>query len=323
MSMIGGFDFNNIVDYDNTGEVVEPAEKYIPQDEAEDNFDDNPFPFDNEEEMVEEDSFEDEEEVSEFGSTLEEVASNFDVIPEDVEFVIHGEKVSKKDIADIVHKSKELTEAYSGFTDYVSSLSEVELRVQTYLSASMTETETRLRQIEQMLEHPEQLTGGELQKAYIAQRDLRKRQTQLEENASNVRKAEEERRSQIDIIKIRQTNAALNGTVPGYKGINTLKELAGWAQQQGMDEQSLRASMSPEFIKVLMDAKLYREKIGGKRQAAERRPQKSAPAPSAQRSLSSKPKAKRSALNDHQKHRAYDAAMKAGDATAAFAFIKD
>lgn len=322
MSMVQEFSFMDIVDEDTNTTEVNPTTKYLDNDDAGyDDYEgeDDGMDFLRDEEDVVEDEVE--EESSEFGSTLEEVASNFDTIPEDVEFVIHGEKVSKRDIADIVHRTKELNEAYTGFSDYVSNLSEVEMRVQTYLSASMTETETRLRQIEQMLEHPEQLTGGELQKAYIAQRDLRKRQSQLEENASNVRRAEEERRQQIDIVKIRQTNAALNGVVPGYKGMNTLKELAGWAQEQGVNEQALRSAMSPEFVKLLMDAKMYREKVGGKRQVREAA-QKRVAAP-AQRSISSKPKAKKSAIGDAQRQRGYDAAMKAGDSTAAFAFLVD
>lgn len=317
-NMIREFNFMDIVD-DDTPTQESKAERYLQGDEydpaAEEDDDDWGGV---EHEWAEGDEDDDVEEEGGFGSTLEEVASNFDTISDDVEFVIHGEKVTKADIASVVRDRADLKEAREGIEAYVGNLGEVEMRISSYLQASMTETETRLRQVEAMLERPESLTPSEVQKALVAQRDLRARQGQLEANASQVRAAEEERRGALDMMKINQTNAVLRTSVPGYKGMETLREVAIWAQAEGIDESALRGGMSPALIKALMDAKLYREKVGGKKQIREAAAKRTAP-----KSVSAKPKSRPSVIKESNKTRAYERAMASGDTSSAFNFLVD
>lgn len=307
------FDFN-MIDADDSSGVDEQAQRYL-EPELPEEGDEEEWGYSNEEEST--------EEVDEESglASIDDLAQNFDTLPEDVAFTINGEAVSKKEIAEIVKTRSDLKEASEGLSDYVSNLSEVEMRVQSYLAASMSETETRLRQIEQMLNQPERMTPTELQKAYIAQRDLRARQTVLEQNAANVRDEEIQRRQAVNMMKINQTNAQLKASVPGWKGKDSLREVASWAQQQGLKEDSLVEAMSPEFIKILMDAKMYREKVSGKKAIVEKARAK----PAAQKSVSSKPKSSnlRGAVGERQRAAAYDKAMKAGDSSAAFNFLMD
>ncbi|MGL5964498.1 MAG: hypothetical protein ACRCZ2_08940 [Fusobacteriaceae bacterium] len=317
--MIREFNFMDIVEDDGPGRTA--ADLYLDP-EVDENADDGwdgekPEWLDDENFDLGEEEANEEEEENSFGSTLEEIASNFDTIDDDTEFTIHGETITKADIASVVRDRADLKEAREGIEAYVGNLGEVEMRISTYLQASMTETETRLRQVELMLERPETMTPTEVQKALVAQRDLRARQGQLEQNAAQVRGAEEERRQQLDLMKINQTNATLRASLPDYKGIQTLKEVATWAQKEGIPEADLRASMSPAMIRALMDAKLYREKVGGKKQIREAAAKRVAP-----KSVSAKPKS-RGAIKESNNSRAYEKAMKAGDTSSAFNFLTD
>lgn len=316
LDMISQFDFNDIVD-ENTS-VSQTADAYLSEDKHDggnDEFDfEEEFGFDDEEGF--EDDVEEDDNVG--SSSLQEIAESFDSIDDDIEFTIHGEKVTKADIAEVVRTRADMKEAHEGLTAYVSNLSEVEMRVNTYLSASMTETETRLRQVEGMLDRPENMTPTELQRALIAKKDLMARQTQLEQNAQKIRSAEEERRQAIDLMKIRQTDATLKMSVPGYKGVQTLQEIASWAQKEGIDEAALRNGMSPALIKALMDAKSYREKVGGKKQIREAAQKRVAP-----RSTSSRQKSKSPTVSRGNTQKAYEKAMASGDSATAFAFLTD
>lgn len=305
------FDFSLIED-DNVSNA--PTKEVVEKEEAD---------WLNEEYDEEEsgDEFEDEEEFEEEEDNADSIdlSSQFDEIDDEAEFNIGGETITKAEIADVVRTRAELKEAHEGISSYVNNLSEVEMRISTYLNASMTETETRLRQIDNMLQAPERLTPTEVQKALVAKRDLQARQTQLEANAAQVRAAEEERRQQLDLLKIRQTDSELKARVPGYRGIETLKEIAVWAQKEGIDESALRQSMSPALIKALMDAKTYREKVGGKKAIRENAQKRT----SAPRSVSSKPKQRKVSTSSTSKSKAYDRAMNSGNTSAAFAFLED
>lgn len=310
LDMIAQFDFSQIDD--GEPQVKEPSQSPVVEDKPEWLFDEQDDDYEGEDEVYDEDVEDEEVEEAEEGH----FSTDFDSIDDDVEFKIGGESITKAEIADVVKTRADLKEAHEGISSYVHNLSEVEMRISTYLNASMSETETRLRQVESMLEAPEKLTPSEVQKALIAKRDLMVRQNQLEDNARQIRAAEEERRQQLDLMKIRNTDAELKAKVPGYRGIETLKEVALWAQKEGIDEASLRQSMSPALIKALMDAKVYREKIGGKRVIREAASRKAAP-----KSVSSKPKPR--TVGSVNKMKAFERASKAGDSAAMFSLLED
>lgn len=306
VAALRGSDSDNSYDFDEEDKVYDPA--------AEEDDDG----YDPEDPLGETKRGQDHEVV--VNEVLNELANEFDEIDDNFQFTIQGEKVSKADLVEVVRTKNELKEAYQGISDYVANLSEVEMRVQTYLQASMTETETRLRQIEKMLDQPEKMTPTELQKAYIAQRDLRQRQAALEQNAQKVRAEEEQRRQSINMMKINQTDVQLRASVPGYQGMKTLREVAQWAQQNGLSEQSMLEAMSPEFVKILMDAKVYREKVSGKRGIAEKA---TARAP---KSMSVKAKTTasvKSAMGHRKKTASFEKAMRDGDMSAAFNMLED
>lgn len=318
MNQIHEFSFADIVEDDA------PASKSSAMGNVEQEWDETPewLRDESEEDGEFEEEFEGEVESEEdedtFGSTLEEVASNFDTIDDSVEFTIGGEKVTKADIAEVVRDRADLREAREGLNSYISNLSEVELRISTYIQASMTETETRLRQVELMLENPDRMTPSDIQKALVAKKDLTARQVQLEQNASKVRAEEEQRRQQLDLVKINQTNAELRASLPGYKGIQTLQEVATWAQKEGIGEDALRSGMSPALIKALLDAKTYREKTSGKKAIRANVEKRMAP-----KSTSSKAKPRSSAISASSRQKAYERAQAAGDISAMFNLLED
>lgn len=321
---MNAFNFDDIIDYEDDNTPAAPRSPRVPRG-SNDAGNDTGFDLgmlDGDEEFDEEfdGEYEDEEQDDaprDLHSVISEVANEFDSIDDEFEFTIGGEKIAKRDIAEVVRTRAEMKEAYEGLSGYVNNLSETEMRINTYLQASMTETETRLRQVEQMLQRPEAMTPSEVQKALVAKRDLTARQSQLEANAAQIRGAEEERRQQLDIMKIRQTDATLKTSVPGYKGIQTMKEISTWAQKEGISEADIRASMSPAMMKMMMDAKLYREKVGGKKTIREAAAKRTNTAPK------SAPAKQRSRVaNATSNAKAYERAMKSGDAATAFLFVE-
>lgn len=256
-------------------------------------------------------------------TNVAEFAEKFEDIPDDVEFVIDGNKVTKADLAQSVRNKVELDEARNGLSTYIQNLSATEAKIQDYIKLSVSETENRLTAINQMLARPESLSPSDLQKAFVAKRDLEARYAALEQNVSGLRQAEAERKEQVAIAKIRQADVALRGT-PGYSGMNTIRDIAAFGESNGLSSELLMEGMSPSLIRLLMDAKMYREKVGGGKDRIKAAVSGKKQAPNA-RSVSSR-SSKKPAKGSSNYNRAKNEAMKkyaSGDASAIFDYLED
>ena len=256
------FDFSDIAD-DN---VVDPAEAKLNELENEDyeDFDD------------EEPSF----------SNLTSFAESFDDIPDDIEFKVGGVSLSKADIASAIARSEEVKNTYSELEKYVSNLNSNEQFIQDKLNFSMSETETKLRHYNNLLSRPDRLSPTELRDVYLHKQELEKRYSTIEQDIVAVRNAHNARRDEVNVQRVKQTNVAMRGT-DGWKGLETIRELADFAKSQGVSPDVVMEGMSPGMMKMLMNAKRYEETVNGSKKRVQNAVKGSAP-----RSVSSQAKAK-------------------------------
>lgn len=252
---IDSFDFNSI---DSDIEVV-PTKAPKPStvvEETDDSDDDFEYDYDEDEvEGGEEVEAEDEDDMS--ADTMQSFAENFADLPDELEFNFGDEKITKGEFVQAAKQRREINMVHEEMSGYIKSLSDNETRIQGYLAASMSETEARLMAVNEKLANPDELAPSDLKKYYTAKRDLEARHRELENNMAKVREEEIARKEQINVIKIRQTDIALRGT-PGYAGMDTIRELALFAEQSGLSSEMMLEGMSPELIKLLMDAKKFR-----------------------------------------------------------------
>lgn len=307
---IENFDFNMIDDGDDAASVVPGDADY------EEVFDEDESSINDEEFIDDEQEAEEKEEVS-----LMSFAENFSEIPDDLEFTIDGAKVTKADLTNTFKAKAEVEEAREGLNTYIKNLTATEAKVQDYIKLSVSETENRLKAVNNLLANPESMSPSDVQKALVAKRDLENRYRALETNIAGLRQAEAERKEQVSIAKIRQADVSLRGT-PGYAGMSTIREVATFAEANGISSEILMEGMSPGLIKLLMDAKTYRDKVGSSKDRIKSAAVKTKG--TANRSVSSKPKATTGAKPRMKSEVAFQRFAK-GEMAAAdvFQFIKD
>lgn len=254
------FDFNDINDEDdlNTGFDLDEAEA----------------------------EFEDEEDEGPSFSNLSSFAEQFDDIPDDIEFKVGGVSMSKADIASAIARSEEVNNTYSELEKYVSNLNANEAFIQDKLNFSMSETETKLRHYNNLLSRPDRLSASELREVYMHKQELEKRYSTIEQDIVAVRNAHNARRDEVNVQRVKQTNVAMRGT-DGWKGLETIRELASFAESNGMSADTVMEGMSPGLMKMLLNAKRYEETVSGSKRRVQNAVKGNAP-----RSVSSKPKAK-------------------------------
>lgn len=262
------FDFASIEDDAPSYEgYKEPSVNYddIDSDDADDDVEE----FDYEDEDVEDTDADDAEDLDESGiNSMKDFADNFETLPDDLEFKLGDESFSKADVVDTLRTRKELMETQEAMGSYISSLNEINSRINGYLKQSASETELKLIEVNQRLANPENMAASDVQRAVVLKRELEQRQKVLENNIIQAQKDEQEKREIVNVHKINSTDLALRGS-EGYKGIQTIGEIARWAQGEGIDPNALMDGMSPALVRALMDAKAYRErKVASKERLA-------------------------------------------------------
>lgn len=284
------FDFNDILnsDFEEKGNV--PTEL---------NFEDiNDYAEDEEDHGLDELEEEVEEEGNSF-SNLSSFAESFDDIPDDIEFKVNGVAMSKADIAAAITKREEVDNSYTELEKYVANLNANEAFVQDKLNLSMSETETKLRHYNNLLSRPDKMSAHELREVYMHKSELEKRYATLEQDIVAVRNAHNARRDEVNVQRVKSTNVAMRGT-EGWKGLETIRELASFAKDNGISPDVVMEGMSPGMMKMLLDAKKYQETISG----SKKRVKDVVRGSNAPRSVSSKSKAKSPSAGLNQKARA-------------------
>lgn len=282
---IDNFDFSQIDDVKE--EVVEVKTTH---DLWSDDADEDSYDLDNEEEVEEEDGEGDEPSFTDLNS----FAKSFDDIPDDIEFTVGGQAFTKADIAETISRKTEMDNSYRELETYVSNLNASEQVIQEKLNLSMSETETKLRYYNNILARPENLSPQDLRQAYINKQELEKRHASLEQNVAEVRAANAARKDAVNIQRVKSTNIAMRG-VEGWKGVETIRDLAGFAQTQGMSPDLVMEGMSPGLMKMLMNAKKYEETLGANKKRVQNAVKKGGNSP---RSVSSKPTTKKASTSD-------------------------
>lgn len=279
------FDFSMLGDEDATP-VNAPV---VEEEDFEDNSDLN-FDFDSED-GVDDGEDEEGEELDEDGiNSLQDFASSFDDIPDTLEFNIGGEVVAKADIVQAAKQRKEIASDHEELKTYIQNLNDIEQRQEGYMNLAISETESRLNSIYAKLQNPASMTQAQLTQALTSKAQLEEHYKVLETNVLNSRAEAQTRRDHVNQIKVRQTDLAMRGTA-GYKGVETLRGLANFAQESGLDPQNILDSISPAFVSMLMDAKRFRDATASKRSKLEAITSKKVSSTSP-RSTSSRPKAK-------------------------------
>lgn len=299
------FDFSMI---DDEADTPSPAKKEpIEEEEG----------FEGEEDTFEGD--EDSEEVEDDASDLEEEehsAPDFDEFDDAYEFNVDGVVVTKADMLDTVRSRNAIKEAQTSLFGYMKTINEANNRMDAVLRASISESEMKLQEINSMLDRPSDIQPSRLQALLQAKKDTQARLSTLEDNAMKLKREQEEAQDALNLSRITQTDMALRGT-PEYHGIDTIRELAQWAQKLGVDGNAMMAGMSPALVKVLMDAKKYNDvkeqKTSKVRTLAKPVPKSSSAKKPASKAPASGSKAKQEALKRVNK----------GDFSNAFDFLED
>lgn len=321
---ISNFDFSMLDDgIDNTPETTPaPKASFIGDEEP----DEDELDWDAEEvEDEDEEDFEDDEDDEDFDNeeginSLIDFSSKFDDIPDDLEFNIGGQTVTKQFIAETVKTRNDIKEAETEMRSYINNLRDKEDAINTAIQMSVTEVEGRLEYVNSLLKDPESMTPTDLQKVLVSKAALEKRYTELDGNIKKIRAAEAERREQTNVIKIKQTDMAMRGE-PGWKGIESIREIANFAQERGVDSALLLEGMSPSLMKMMLNAKKFEEM----QTTNKKRLRDSVKAPV--KSIPSKPKSRASATTkgraNKTERRELLRRMKAGESTSDFFHLLD
>lgn len=259
---LDSFDFNSLDDSDISGNIA-PAKRAEPEEEI---YEDDSFNLDEiDDEYADEDSEEDSDEDEDEGGTAEDdfntvkdFAEKFDDIPDDLEFKIGDGVFTKNDIRETISKRAELSESYQEMSVYVQNIQASESAIADAMNLSMSEAQTRLIALNQALSKPEELDPRDVQRYLTAKRDTEARYNELQDNVAKVRKAEDERKQEISVMRIKQTDVAMRGT-DGWKGIPSIGEYTKFAESKGLNSDLVLSGMSPGLITILMNAKKYED----------------------------------------------------------------
>lgn len=308
VSMVGAFDFDSILE-DNELEVVNPTHSQTVEDDSDEEY-----------EYEDEDEFEDEEEDDELASedkltSFQDFAEQFDDLPDDLTFKMGDASFTKADIVSTVKAKAEVDEAHEAFTSFIENLNNINQRQEMYVRGSMSETEMKLAEIEEVLANPGNVAPSKLQAMLEAKHAYEQRHKVLEQNLVKVIEDNKIRKDAANVAKIRQTDLMMRGT-PGYAGMSTLQELAQWAQKEGISGDAVVEGMAPALIKILMDAKKYREDTVSRKERVKK-------AVSTPTSVSSKKKAVAPKVRDTAAKARAVKALEKGDLSSAFEFIED
>lgn len=316
MDMIEPFDFSMIED--EPVEMVKETSYEMPQETYED--DDEELSWDVEDDVEEEGDVEDES--KSLASSVSELAENFSDLPDDLEFKVGDVAVTKKELAEVVAQREFISKSNKEFEDFTKNITEQNMQIESHLNMAMTEARIKYEHYTKLLQDADNLHASDVQKALRLQKEAAKRYNELEQHSKEYRRVEEQRQQEVDVMRIRRTDNELRGKLTGYRGINeTLAPLMTWAQEQGIPQEGLMKAMSPALIQTLMDAKEYRDRVGGKKAAISAAASRGKPAP---KSISSKSSNKTPVRQKSSNNKAsFEAAMRNNDMATAFKFLED
>lgn len=255
---IDNFDFNSI---DDGNASVPVEEETLPEQLTEEEVEE----FEDEDYEEQEDEEDDELASEDKINSIKEFAEQFEDLPDDLTFKLGDAAFTKADLVKTIKAKEEVDEAHEAFTSFVENLNVINQRQELYVRGSMSETEMKLAEINQALANPATIAPSKLQALLEAKNSYEQRHAALEQNLMKVMEDNKARKDASNLGKIRQTDLMMRGT-PGYTGINTIRDLAQWAQKEGINGDAIVEGMSPQFIQILMDAKKFREEAAGRKE---------------------------------------------------------
>ncbi|MGL4358719.1 MAG: hypothetical protein ACRCSY_08525 [Cetobacterium sp.] len=308
------FDFSLLME-DET-----PSNDPVQEEETNEFYDDSYEENEEYEESGDEESGDTEEDKFEKDISLQTFSENFDDIPDDLEFKIGGEVITKQFIAETVKTRNDIAQAEEELRTYINNTKQREEDISFNLSIATTEVEGRLKHVNNLLSDPESLTPQDLQKAYIAKSQLEKRYSELSSAVIKIREAEAATREQNNVMKIKQTDMSMRGE-KDWRGIDSIRELAGYAQEIGLSQDLVLEGMSPALMKVLMNARRWESQQNTNKARIKESIKSQAP-----RSISTKKKPRevsQTKMSESTRRREYEKAMKAGDSAKMFSLLVD
>lgn len=304
------FSFADIVDDDSEVEVVVDHDFDTFEDTDDDVFDDGDdlsWLYDEEEEV----------EAEEDASDLTTVSGDLNVLNDDFEFTIGEEKLTKADLIAKVQASGEAQKKKEELEGYFNNFKQIDEQMNHAFIASATENDIKLTNVQNKLRDPN-ITDADRGRLYGELQKLEGNKRVLDERVQTFFAAKEMREQQAELVKLTQTNAAMTEKY-GQQWVDTMAPaITQYINESGIASPEMRKAVSPAMLEVLLKAMKYdKMEKGGKEKVKAAVTKKPAPA----RSTVSKAQGRGNTMSKREME--YRRAMKSGDMTALFQFIKD
>ncbi|MGL5964469.1 MAG: hypothetical protein ACRCZ2_08775 [Fusobacteriaceae bacterium] len=209
---------------------------------------DNDFGFNDEEFDT---SVENDEDDVEDTSYITEALSQLGAIDDAFELDFGGQKVSKGDLVKLLDDRETLSKTREAVDSFTSRLIEKEEAITVSFEVAKTETEKQLEHVYSMLNDPDKWNDNvDVQKLQRARIQLEARKNELDKRGEEATRAIAEQKQQAVIFNIQKVVQEMGSQAP-------LNEAAQYAQNKGINLDSLVQNLTPSLVQALQNAAKY------------------------------------------------------------------
>lgn len=311
-------DFNAMMEAEGGYEAPEPEvyeeEKVYEEDPSNLDYSDASDLWDDAFENGEDDGGDEETVIGEDGEEhkITSTFSNFDAIPDDKEFFIGGESITKGELMTKLNTSKEADDYARGFREWSMGMNTKLEEANNILQTSMSETDKRIRDIE--IQINTSTSDAETGLLYRKLQDARSRKAELENDIQSMNEKSSTIKREMETARLITTDREMYKKNSNWGAQSS--EVVSMFVGVGLG-QMVKDYACTDLMDIAVDAMKWR-----KHEAASRKAVKEAPTKSKSRSVPSKSKSKAESLSS-RKQKALNAFKNGEDVSEYFDVLED